>query len=125
MTEDSLPKSRATLTAAWDFGKFELTARSRFYGEWSDFTDTFPANAAPGATYPTYAPQVFKAMAFLDLVASYEVTDKIKVMVGAENVLDQYPDKSRWQTFRGLDYSRNSPYSTDGGYYYGRVDFRF
>ena len=125
MTEDSLPKSRATLTAAWDFGAFELTARSRFYGEWSDFTDTFPANAAPGATYPTYAPQVFKAMAFLDLVASYEVTDKIKVMVGAENVLDQYPDKSRWQTFRGLDYSRNSPYSTDGGYYYGRVDFRF
>ena len=64
-------------------------------------------------------------MTFIDLVLGYQVTSKVRVQVGAENIFDRYPDKSRYQTFRGLLYSRNSPYSTDGGYYYGRIDLRF
>ena len=64
-------------------------------------------------------------MTFLDLVLNVDVMDSVKLRLGAENVLDRYPDKAKWQTFRGLIYSRNSPYSTDGGYYYARLDFKF
>ncbi len=41
--------------------------------------------------------------------------------VGAENPLDEYPDEAVFQASRGLVYSRNSPYSTDGGRYYLRL----
>ena len=125
MTEDALPQTRATLSASYKIGALELTGRSRYYGEWSDFTDTFPASAAPSAAYPTYKPQVFDAMTFFDLTASYDVTKSVKVRVGAENIFDKYPTRSQYQVFRGLIYSRNSPYSTDGGYYYARVDLQF
>ena len=125
MTEDSLPRNRATLSGAYKFDRYEVTLRGRYYGEWSDWTDTFPNTAAPGTAYPTYVPQVFSPMTFLDLVLNVDVMDSVNLRLGAENVLDRYPDKAKWQTFRGLIYSRNSPYSTDGGYYYARLDFKF
>jgi iron complex outermembrane receptor protein len=45
--------------------------------------------------------------------------------VGADNIFNTYPDASKSQTFRGLIYSRNSPYSTNGGFYYARVSAKF
>lgn len=130
MTEDSLPKLRSTLSASYKMGSLEATGRMRYYGQWSDWTDAFPNTAqnttAALSTYrATYAPQVFPGISFVDLVLSYEVTRNIKVRVGADNILNRYPAKAQWQTFRGLIYSRNTPYSTDGGYYYGRVEFKF
>lgn len=47
------------------------------------------------------------------------------IIVCAENIFDKYPARSQYQAFRGLIYSRNSPYSTDGGYYYARLDLQF
>ena len=130
MTEDSLPRQRATASAAYRVGDFELTGRLRFYGQWSDFTDAFPntaqnSNAALSTYRALYAPQVFPSIAFADLVLSYDVTRNVRVRLGADNVFNRYPAKAQWQTFRGLVYSRNTPYSTDGGYYYGRVELRF
>lgn len=125
MTEESLPMQRATISTEYRIGGIDLTARLRHYGTWSDWTDAFPASAAPGTTYPTYNPQRFAPMNFVDLVATYAVRKNIDLRVGAENVFDVYPEKSQYQAFRGLIYSRNSPYSTDGGYLYSRVDIRF
>ncbi|MCX5760413.1 MAG: TonB-dependent receptor [Gemmatimonadetes bacterium] len=124
MTEEALPRQRATVSAEYKLGAVALTARARHYGAWSDWTDAFPASAAPGTTYPAYSPQVFKAMTFYDLVANYKLRKNVDLKIGAENVLSTYPDKSRNQAFRGLVYSRNSPYSTDGGYLYTRIDMR-
>ena len=125
MTEDSLPKVRGTVSGSYKIGGLEVTGRARYYGEWSDWTDTFPATAAPSAAYPTFAPQTFKPITFMDLIVSYDVTKGVKLQVGAENILDTYPDKAKYQTFRGLIYSRNSPYSTDGGYYYTKIEVNF
>lgn len=124
VTEDALPKDRATASATYDRGAFELTGRARYYGEWSDFADTFPNTANP-TTYPTYKPQVFAPIVYLDAVASYQITERAKLTIGAENFLDKYPSRARWQTFRGLVYSRNSPQSADGGYYYARIEVKF
>lgn len=130
MTEDSLPRQRGTASASYRVGSWEVTGRLRFYGQWSDFTDAFPntaqnSNATLSTYRAVYAPQVFPTIAFTDLVVSYEVTRNLRVRVGADNVFDRYPAKAQWQTFRGLIYSRNTPYSTDGGYYYGRIELRF
>jgi iron complex outermembrane receptor protein len=125
LTEDALPKARATISADYNIGGWGFTTRARYYGEWSDWQDTFPNTATPGAAYPKYDPQVFGDIVFFDISAKYDVTEKMSVRVGADNVFDTYPDRARWQTFRGLVYSRNTPYSTDGGYYYARVDYAF
>ena len=69
--------------------------------------------------------QDFGAMVLFDLGATYQVNDNMKVRVGAENVFDQYPDEATYQASRGLIYSRNAPYDTDGGQYYVRLDFSF
>jgi iron complex outermembrane receptor protein len=45
--------------------------------------------------------------------------------VGAENIFNTYPDKAVFQASRGLVYSRNAPYDTNGGNFYGRVDVKF
>ena len=124
VTEDALPKDRATASATYGVGGLEFTGRARYYGKWSDFSDTFPNSANP-TTYPLYKPQVFAPIVFLDAIVSYQVTPQVKLVVGAENFLDKYPSRARWQTFRGLVYSRNSPQSTDGGYYYARVNVQF
>lgn len=41
---------------------------------------------------------------------------------GGENIFNIYPDKAVFQASRGLVYSRNSPYDTNGGLWYVRFD---
>lgn len=67
----------------------------------------------------------FGAVTFLDVSASWRFDERVTVRVGAENVFDKYPDEAVFQASRGLIYSRNSPYDTNGGQYYARVDVRF
>jgi iron complex outermembrane receptor protein len=125
MFEDSLPKNRATVSTTYLQNDWELMGRARYYGSWSDWSDAFPNTATPGATYPTYSPQVFSAITFLDVAFSYSLDKNTKLTVGADNLLNTYPDKAQWQTFRGLIYSRNSPYATSGGFYYARISAKF
>jgi len=123
--ENSLPKNRATWTSTYSVNSWDIMGRIRYYGSWTDWTDAFPSTATPGATYPTYNPQVFSAITFADVAFTYALDKNTKVTVGADNLFNTYPDKSQYQTFRGLIYSRNSPYSTSGGFYYARLSAKF
>lgn len=113
--EDSRPKHNLSGSATWSQGPLELLGRVRYYGKWTDSTGN-----ATGDIF-----QDFGAMTFVDVAATWRFSDKVAVRVGAENVLDTYPDEAVFQASRGLIYSRNSPYDTNGGMYYARVDVRF
>ena len=124
--ENSLPKNRATLTSTYSVSSWDIMGRVRYYGSWTDWTDAFPSTATPtNAAYPTYSPQVFSAITFADVSVGYALDKNTKITVGADNIFNTYPDKSKSQTFRGLIYSRNSPYSTNGGFYYARLSAKF
>ncbi|MDP1987497.1 hypothetical protein, partial [Phenylobacterium sp.] len=69
--------------------------------------------------------QDFGAMTFFDLALSYAPSEFVTIRIGAENVLDSYPDEAVFQASRGLVYSRNSPYDTNGAMYYLRLDTSF
>lgn len=125
MYEDSLPKNRATITSTYVLDSWEVMGRARYYGSWSDWTDAFPSSATPSATYPNFAPQVFGGITFADIAVTTAIAKNIKLAVGADNIFNTYPEKSQWQTFRGLIYSRNSPYSTSGGFYYTKLTMKF
>lgn len=92
-----------------------MTARGRYYGSWTD--------SSGNATGDIF--QKFGGIAFFDASIGYQVTKQVNVRVGAENLFNTYPDKALFQASRGLVYSRNSPYDTNGGNYYLRLEWRY
>lgn len=113
--ERGLPKWKGNVSATWTVNQWELMGRARYFGTWMDATDE-----TSGDIYQNFSPEVL-----FDVAATWHVNPDVSLRLGAENVFDNYPDKSQYQTSRGLIYSRNAPYDTDGGQYYLRVDYRF
>jgi len=113
--EQSRPKHNLTGSATYRWGPFEVLGRVRYYGKWTDSTGN-----ATGDIF-----RDFGSVAFFDLSGTWKATENVSVRVGAENIFDKYPDEAVFQASRGLVYSRNSPYDTNGGQYYARVDVRF
>jgi iron complex outermembrane receptor protein len=115
MFEDGIPHHNATGTITYAVGPVTLLGRLRYYGPWTD--------SSGNATGDIF--QKFGGVPFFDASVTYAVTKALSLRVGAENVFGTYPDKALFQASRGLVYSRNSPYDTNGGNYYARVEVRF
>ncbi|MGH6612824.1 TonB-dependent receptor plug domain-containing protein [Sphingomonas sp.] len=113
--EERLPQHNGTATIGYDIGPVSLLARARYYGAWTDIS----------ANGTTQLFQRFGSIALFDLSARYAVTEHVSVRVGAENLFNTYPDEATNQAVRGLIYSRNAPYDTDGGQYYVRLGVTF
>ncbi|MDZ3832325.1 MAG: TonB-dependent receptor [Sphingopyxis sp.] len=113
--EDRLPKHNATASLGYTIGGFGLQARARYYGAWTDVSGN-----ATGEVF-----QRFGSMVLFDLSASLKLSEHVTIRAGAENLFDSYPDEATNQAVRGLIYSRNAPYDTDGGQYYVRLGINF
>jgi iron complex outermembrane receptor protein len=113
--EERLPRQKATFSAAYDQGAWNALARVRYYGGWTDSTGN-----ATGDIF-----QRFGAMRFLDLAASVKLGEKQSLRFGVDNVLNKYPDEAVFQASRGLIYSRNAPYDTDGRNLYLEYTVKF
>lgn len=97
------------------------------------------ADGAGGANQ-LYFDGVVKSTAITDLEASYDFTDAVSFAIGANNLFNKRPEIPRllqgvtvpvgvspYQNGSG-SYSASyghGPYSTSGGYYYARIDFKF
>ena len=113
--EERLPQHKATLGASYDISQWSLLARLRHYGAWTD--------SSGNATGDIF--QRFGAMQFLDLAASYKFNNRHSLRVGIDNVLNKYPDEATFQASRGLVYSRNAPYDTDGRNLFAEYKVKF
>ncbi len=113
--DKSAPDYNATLTSTYTLGKFTVLGRLRYYGPWTDSSGN-----ATGTLFEN-----FTSMEFLDLEVTYRLTPHLFIKTGAENVGDFYPERATNQANRGLLYSRNSPYDTNGGDYFVRVQADF
>lgn len=113
--EDGLPQNAANVSFDYARGVFSGLIRARWSGEWTDAQ----ANGAADLI------QTFAGKTLIDLSVSAQVTQAIKLTVGAENLFDTYPDEATFQASRGLIYSRNAPYDTDGGLWYARLAAKF
>jgi len=70
--------------------------------------------------------QTFRGKLIVDLLFSYNLSQKLKITAGGHNIFDSYPDK--WEPGRGdyyLQYYENSPYGYNGGDFYCSVNFIF
>ena len=100
-------------TYAW--GRFSVLGKLRYYGAWTD--------SSGNATGDIF--QRFGAMSFVDLAVSWNVTEQQTLRIGADNLFNRYPDEASFQDSRGLIYSRNAPYDTDGRNLYAEYRIRY
>ncbi len=114
--EKALPHNRLTLTANHLRGNLRLLGRVRRYAKFFGAT----ADQAPwGAT--------FEQRWLVDAEAAYTFNDAFTVTLGAQNLLDEYPqeDHPDAQAALGSRYPESSPYGFNGGFYYLRANWDF
>lgn len=114
MITDADPKTKFTLGANWQYEKFDLNTRLSRYG-------THTARSETAAT-----DQEFGAKWIVDLDATYNLTDNLAFTLGADNLFNTYPERSNIVDGLGENkYAQLSPFGLYGGYYYGRINYRF
>ncbi|MBK8197643.1 MAG: TonB-dependent receptor [Acidobacteria bacterium] len=94
--EEGAPKDKFTGQLNWENGPFEGTLRAVRYGE----------VLVPGTTSAT--DYNLSPKTIIDLEARYTWNDMVTLAVGADNILDEYPDAAPL----GLNSTSNTPFST-------------
>lgn len=132
---DGQPKDKLVLSADGKFGDFGVTFRSTRYGE-----VIAPDAAAPivnAASLSLLGPddQVLSPKWITDLEVRYTLMERVELAIGANNLLDVYPDKRPegarptggfYPVNSGyLPYSGFSPFGFNGRFVYGRVSVTF
>jgi iron complex outermembrane recepter protein len=116
--EDGTPEWKATLQAVGTFGDLSGTLRLNGYGETIE-----PGTAADGSRDIKLSPKVL-----VDAEGRWQVNENVNFAIGAENLLDAYPDATPLAPIDlnptgSLSFSRYSPFGFNGRYVYARLGF--
>lgn len=114
LQEYGQPKTKGRLSVHWQLDKLESVLTWRYIGSWQD-------QVSPNEE----SFQTFSALHLFDASVTWFPSPQLSLSLGIENLFDSYPDRATLQANRGLKYSRNAPYDTDGGAYYLRSEFTF
>jgi iron complex outermembrane receptor protein len=110
--EENLPNWRGNVTLSHQESKWRAQARANYYGSYFeahlDACD-LPIDAGSEIT--------------LDVEVGYRVMDNLQVIVGADNVFNNFPEANPFATGWGAKYSVTSPMGFNGGFYYVRLRF--
>jgi iron complex outermembrane receptor protein len=106
--EDQLPNIKGNVAWSHTTGNIRTLVRANYYGAWIS-----------GQGYdvdPTW---------LVDLQMAYQVTENLEVVVGADNVFDEYVERNPNGGGLGMDYPEDSPLGFNGGSWYvqGRYNF--
>jgi iron complex outermembrane recepter protein len=140
--EQSNPNWRAVLSTSWTNGMFDATGRVNYFGKYTSFNDpiTSGIGATPGVTateaaalYPASNwSKTFGAQASVDLEVGVTFEEKYRIAVGAQNLLNTYPERETRNIFpqtggaaNGSIYPDTAPIGQQGGFWYVRATARF
>lgn len=113
--EEGTPKHKVSLASDWQRDRWGATVRATRYGQ---------------VLNPGTAPQfdfVLSPKTLVDIEARYDLSETLRLAVGAENVFDQYPDPFP-TTLNGTGntpFSNYSPFGRSGRFIYARLGFEF
>ncbi len=113
--EQAVPRVKAILSHSLDINKLSIFLRNTFYGETTEATNE--------ANPPVYSSQIIT-----DLSVGYKISDHVSLTIGANNLLDVYPDEAptSFQSSGRFVYTRRSPqFGFNGRYLFGRVALNF
>lgn len=123
--ENNYPKFRFTLTTNTQLtDALNLMVRGNYYGEHYDERGTI--NGGEGSKSWLISPELF-----IDVELGYDLSDSTRIVLGANNILDQYPDEIRADSgyanreFNGLLYGRRTVANYEGGSVYLRLSQQF
>jgi len=113
--EDALPMTKASFSARYTMGCISASVRATHYGE-IQYKPTNPDND-----------ETFSAKTLLDVDLSYEILKGVGLSVGANNILNTFPDEHQKDSNRSGErfiYSRRvTQFGMNGAFYYGRIQF--
>ncbi|MAK61690.1 MAG: TonB-dependent receptor [Ponticaulis sp.] len=103
------PNWRGVFSVLHEAGPWSFLGRANYYGEYT--------NSNTGGNPLRF--QEYGAEVMVDLEASYQVSDVVKVSLGARNIFDEYPDEANLgDNCCGRVYSSGTIVDWQGGYYY-------
>jgi iron complex outermembrane receptor protein len=115
--EDALPRERGSLALRFSLGGLNTLARASYYGKVYYKPDN-PMND-----------ETFGAKTLIDLDVGYQLGRNVRLSIGAENLLNTFPDRQTKEANISLGrfvYSRYvSQFGQNGGFYYGRLQLYF
>lgn len=122
LIETSQPRQRATLSLGYQYKKLNLLLRGNYFGE-------VTAWEKPGPGIP-HRSQTFSPRTLLDASISYAVKQEVVFSIGANNLLDVYPDRvfSDYTAYNlgTTPFSRNvQQFGFLGAFYYANVTINF
>jgi iron complex outermembrane receptor protein len=119
LVEEGQPGQRHVFQAVWARGGWDWTLRANYYGK------------VAGEGFTPGFKQTWDGQTLFDAAIGWDVTDKLRISIGGNNIFDTYPDK--WDPARAFPFPQlgftygweTLPFGINGAYYYGKVDFRF
>lgn len=122
--EEGTPKDKFSVQVNWNLDRWGATLRAVRYGEVlsPDAAATFTTVAA--GTRPNDI--TLGAKTLLDLEGRFDITDSIRLALGAENLLDEYPDPNtpNANPTGTTSFSNYSPFGRSGRFVYGRLSYK-
>jgi len=123
--EEGTPDNKFTAQVNWNLDRFGATLRGTRYGKVlsPDSAATFATVAA--GTVPNDIELGAKTL--VDLEGRFDITESIRVALGAENLLDEYPDPNTAlaNPTGTTSFSNYSPFGRSGRFVYGRLSYKF
>ncbi|MEC3910824.1 TonB-dependent receptor [Sphingobium sp. CR2-8] len=131
---EGTPRNKFIANVLWEKDDFNLNLRATRYGKvvqragarvfhTSDFVGCTAGSA--GCTLD-FVDEKLTPKTILDLELGYKLAQGVKLSVGANNLLNTYPDKLKpVNRTVGSLYNAYAPYGISGGFYYGRFNLEF
>ncbi|MFQ5570613.1 MAG: TonB-dependent receptor domain-containing protein [Rhodothermales bacterium] len=114
--EDALPRQKGNLSVKFERSRYSATVRANYFGS-IEYKPTDPAND-----------ETFGSKVLFDVNVSYEVQPGATLTIGANNILNTFPDEHEKASNYGLGrfpYSRRvTQFGMNGGFYYARLGLR-
>jgi iron complex outermembrane receptor protein len=113
--EEGTPESKFAGMLNWSWDRIGATLRATRYGE----------VLSPGTSAATDF--VLSPTTLVDVEGRFDVTDHIRLAIGADNVLDEYPDENPppLNATGTTAFSNYSPFGRSGRFVYGRMTYSF
>lgn len=126
IAESNMPAHRGILTAQHHWQKLRLLLRLSYYGKWAEAdwpNPSFELACTDERPNPPQTDHCYGDEWVVDAEAAYAFGDHFTVVIGAENVLDNYPERSfLYPEFSsGRIYPDTTPMGYQGGFWYARL----
>lgn len=108
--QNNLPENRFSASYNQSFGDFGFTARANWYD--SAIDERGQRENISSAT-------------MVDIEGRYYLNDNITLVLGANNVFDEFPNEIDTRRSQGLAYPRRTPIGYDGGMWYLKGIYNF